>query len=88
VILGLSRAIGESMIAAIAVGGLANLTADAREPMTTMTAFIVQLSQSDTPTGSIAFKTIFAVGSTLFAMTLILNILSVRFVRRFREQYE
>lgn len=88
VILGLSRAIGETMIVAIAAGGLPNLTADAREPMATMTAFIVQVSQGDTPAGSIAYKTIFAVGSTLFVMTLVLNIISTRVVRRFRERYE
>ena len=87
-ILGLSRAIGETMIVAIAAGALPNLSIDPRESMETMTTFIVQVSLGDTPAGSTAYKTIFAVGTTLFAMTLGLNILSHRFVRRFRERYE
>jgi phosphate transport system permease protein len=87
-ILGLSRAIGETMIVTIAGGLNPNLTLDVREPMEAMTAFIVQVSLGDTPAGSTAYKTIFAVGTTLFAMTLGLNILSHRIVRRFRERYE
>ncbi|HZA26958.1 MAG TPA: phosphate ABC transporter permease subunit PstC [Actinomycetota bacterium] len=87
-ILGLSRAIGETMIVAIAAGALPNLSIDPRESMETMTTFIVQVSLGDTPAGSTAYKTIFAVGTTLFAMTLVLNILSHQFVRRFRERYE
>jgi phosphate transport system permease protein len=53
----------------------------------TMTAFIVQVASGDTPTGSLTYNTIFAVGMTLFVMTLILNIISYLFVRRFREKY-
>ena len=53
-----------------------------------MTTFIVQVSLGDTPAGSTAYKTIFAVGTTLFAMTLALNVVSHRIVRRFRERYE
>jgi phosphate transport system permease protein len=87
-ILGLSRAIGETMIVAIAAGTLPNLSVDPREPMETMTTFIVQVSLGDTPAGSVAYKTIFAVGTTLFAMTLGLNVVSQRIVRRFRERYE
>jgi phosphate transport system permease protein len=87
-ILGLSRAIGETMIVTIAGGLNPNLTLDVREPMEAMTAFIVQVSLGDTPAGSTAYKTIFAVGTTLFAMTLGLNVLSHRIVRRFRERYE
>jgi phosphate transport system permease protein len=87
-ILGLSRAIGETMIVAIASGQIPNLSIDPREAMETMTAFIVQVSLGDTPAGSTAYKTIFAVGTTLFAMTLGLNVLSHRIVRRFRERYE
>ncbi len=86
-ILGLSRAIGETMIVAIAAGQIPALTADPRVPMETMTAFIVQVSLGDTPTGSIAYKTIFALGTTLFTITLGLNIVSNRIVRRFRERY-
>lgn len=87
-ILGLSRAIGETMIVAIAAGNLPNLTADVRQPMQTMTAYVVQVSLGDTPFGSTAYKTIFALGTTLFAMTLVLNVISHRIVRRFRERYE
>jgi len=87
-ILALSRAIGETMIVAIAAGQIPNLTADPRQAMETLTAFIVQVSLGDTPTGSIAYRTIFALGATLFAITLALNVLSYRIVRRFRERYE
>jgi phosphate transport system permease protein len=76
------------MIVAIASGQIPNLSIDPREAMETMTAFIVQVSLGDTPAGSTAYKTIFAVGTTLFAMTLGLNVLSHRIVRRFRERYE
>jgi phosphate transport system permease protein len=86
-ILGISRAIGETMIVAVAAGNLANLTANPLEPVQTMTAYIVQVASGDTPTGSLTYNTIFAVGTTLFVMTLILNIISYMFVRRFRETY-
>ncbi|MDP8956414.1 MAG: phosphate ABC transporter permease subunit PstC [Actinomycetota bacterium] len=87
-ILGISRAIGETMIVAIAAGQIPNLSIDPREAMETMTAYIVQVSLGDTPFGSTAYKTIFALGATLFAMTLALNVVSYRFIRRFREKYE
>lgn len=87
-ILGVSRAIGETMIVAVAASMTPNLSIDPREAMGTMTAYIVQISLGDTPTGSIGFKTIFALGSTLFVMTLGLNILSHRIAKRFRERYE
>jgi phosphate transport system permease protein len=86
-ILGISRAVGETMIVAVAAGNLAQLTANPLESVQTMTAFIVQVASGDTPTGSLTYNTIFAVGSTLFVMTLILNIVSYIFVRRFREAY-
>lgn len=82
VILGLSRAIGETMIVAIAAGMEPNLTADPREPVQTMTAFIVQVSLGDTPAGSLAYQTIFAVGLLLFLITLVFNVLSFRLKRR------
>lgn len=87
VILGLSRAVGETMIVAIAAGQRPVMTLDPRVPVETMTTFIVQVSLGDTPYGSIEYLTIFAVGSTIFVMTLILNIVSHWFVRRFREVY-
>ena len=86
-ILGISRAIGETMIVAVAAGNLAQLTANPLQSVQTMTAFIVQVASGDTPTGSLTYSTIFAVGTTLFVMTLILNIISYMFVRRFRETY-
>ena len=87
VILGLSRAVGETMIVAIAAGQRPVMTLDPRVPVETMTTFIVQVSLGDTPYGSIEYLTIFAVGSTIFVMTLILNVISHFFVRRFREVY-
>ena len=88
VILGLSRAIGETMIVTIAAGLNPNLSANPQESMASMTAYIVQVSLGDTPQTGIAYKTIFAIGSTLFLMTLALNVVSMRIVRRFRERYE
>ena len=87
-ILALSRAIGETMIVSISAGGVANLSADPREPMQTMTAFIVQAVGGEAPAGSIVRKTIFALGGTLFVLTLGLNLLAFRIVRRFREAYD
>lgn len=87
VILGLSRAVGETMIVAIAAGQRPIMTLDPRVPVETMTTFIVQVSLGDTPYGSIEYLTIFAVGSTIFVMTFILNVVSHWFVRRFREVY-
>ena len=88
IILALSRAVGETMIVAIAGGQSPNFTFDPRETSETMTAFIVQVSLGDTPTGSLAYQTIFAVGTTLFVMTFALNVLSHWFVRRYREVYD
>jgi len=87
-VLGLSRAIGETMVAVIAAGSIAQLTADPREPMQTMTAFIAQAAAGDQPTGSLGYNTLFAVGALLFVITLLVNVVSIRLVRRFREVYE
>jgi phosphate transport system permease protein len=87
-ILAISRAVGETMIVAIAAGQSPNLTLNPFVPVETMTAYIVQVSLGDTPTGTLEFKTIFAVGMTLFLITLGLNVLSHRLVRRFREKYD
>lgn len=87
-ILGLSRAVGETMIVAIAAGQSPNFTFDPRVTVETMTAYIVQVSLGDTPTGSLAYQTIFAVGTTLFVLTFMLNIASHWLVRRFREVYD
>lgn len=86
-ILALSRAVGETMAVTLAAGNIPNLTLNPTEQIQTMTAFIVQISKGDTPTGSIAYQTIFAVGLTLFVITMIMNILAQRLVRRFRQVY-
>ncbi len=88
IILAVSRAIGETMIVAIAMGQVPKLTLDPLVPSETMTAYIVQVSLGDTPRGSLEYQTIFAVGATLFVITMILNFISRRFTRRFREVYE
>lgn len=87
-ILAISRAVGETMIVTIAAGQNPRLTLNPLVPIETMTAYIVQVSLGDTPAGSLAYKTIFAVGMTLFLITLALNIFSFWFVRRFREKYD
>lgn len=86
-ILAISRAIGETMIVAIAAGMQPNLTIDPREPAATITAFIVQVSLGDLPHGSIGYQSIFAAGITLFIMTLMFNILGHILRKRFREAY-
>lgn len=86
-ILGVSRAIGETMIVTVAAGALPNLTWKVTEPMMTMTAFIVNVSSGENPAGTTVYQTIFAVGLTLFVMTLILNVISHFFVRRYQEDY-
>lgn len=87
-ILAIARAVGETMIVTIAAGQSPRLTLDPRVPVATMTAYIVQVSLGDAPVASLAFKTIFAVGMTLFLITFALNIFSFWFVRHFREKYE
>ncbi len=87
-VLALSRGIGETMVAVIAAGSIAQLTLDPREPMQTMTAFIAQAASGDQPTGSLGYNTLFAVGALLFLLTLLVNVVSIRLVRRFREVYE
>jgi phosphate transport system permease protein len=87
-VLAISRAVGETMIVLIAAGGQPNLTFNPLEAVQTMTAFIGATGQGDVATGTTAYKTIFAVGATLFVMTLAINLVSIRLVRRFREVYE
>jgi phosphate transport system permease protein len=87
-VLAISRAVGETMIVLIAAGGQPNLTLNPLEAVQTMTAFIAATAQGDVATGTIAYKTIFAVGATLFVMTLVMNMISIRLVRRYREIYE
>lgn len=87
-LLAISRAIGETMAVTIAAGATPHLTLNPLESVQTMTAYIVQVSLGDTPHGSLEFRTIFAVGATLFAMTLTMNVIARRVVQRFQESYE
>ncbi len=86
-LLAVSRAIGETMIVAIAAGQQPRLTLNPLVPVETLTAYIVQISLGDTPTGTIEYKTIFAVGMTLFLGTLGLNLVSLWLRERVRERY-
>ena len=86
-ILGISRAVGETMILAISAGMQPNLTMNPLEPAATITAFIVQVALGDLPHGSIGYQTIFAAGLTLMLVTLIFNLIGFWLRRRFREQY-
>ena len=87
-VLAFSRAVGETMIVLIAAGQLAQISFDPRETTETITAFIGATGNGDIPTGSIEYKTIFAVGFLLFVMTLVINLISIRLVRKYREVYE
>ena len=86
-ILGLSRAIGETMLVTLAAGATPKMTINPLESIQTMTAYIVQLSQGETPHGSLEYNTIFAVGLVLFLMTLAMNMLGQWVVQRYRETY-
>lgn len=88
IILGMSRAVGEAMIVAIAVGAGPNLTLNPFEPAETMTGHIVRISGGDLSYGSIDYNSLFAIALMLFAMTLTLNLISQRIIHRFREVYE
>lgn len=87
-ILAMSRAIGETMIVTLAAGQKPTFTFDLRETIATMTSFIVQAATGDQPAGSLASRSLYAVGATLFVMTLTLNLISQQIVRRFGERYE
>lgn len=88
VILALSRAIGETMIVAIAAGQQPRFTLNPLVPVETITTYIVQVSSGDVPTGSIEFKTIFAAGFSLFILTFILNNISFWINKKYHQQYE
>ncbi len=86
-ILAVSRAVGETMVVAIAAGQQPNLTFDPTEAAATITAFIVQVAMGDLPHGSIGYQSIFAAGLTLFLLTLIFNVLGYVIRKRYREAY-
>lgn len=88
VILAISRAIGETMIVAIAAGQQPRLTLDPTVPVETITTYIVQVSLGDVQHGSLEYKTIFAAGMTLFIFTFLLNTFSYKLRKKFREKYE
>lgn len=88
IILAISRAIGETMIVAIAAGQQPRLTFDPTVPVETITAYIVQVSLGDVEHGSLEYKTIFAAGITLFIFTFLLNTISYQIRKKFREKYE
>jgi phosphate transport system permease protein len=87
-VLAISRAIGETMAVTLAAGATPKMTLNPAESIQTMTAYIVQVSLGDTPAGTIEYQTIFAVAALLFAITLLMNVIANRVLRRFREVYE
>jgi phosphate transport system permease protein len=88
VVLAMSRAVGETMVVLIAGGQQPQWGVDIGKSMETLTAFIAATAKGDAPTGSIEYKTLFAVGTTLFVITLVINMISIRFVRKYRQVYE
>jgi phosphate transport system permease protein len=88
IVLGASRAVGETMIVLIAAGLQPNFSGDPRESMATMTAFIAATAKGDAPVGTTAYEAIFAVGTLLFVLTFVMNMISIRFVRKYRQVYE
>jgi phosphate transport system permease protein len=88
VVLAMSRAVGETMVVLIAGGQQPQWGTDVAKSMETLTAFVAATAKGDVPTGSIEFKTLFAVGMTLFVITFVMNLISIRFVRRYRQVYE
>ncbi|MFJ3930491.1 MULTISPECIES: phosphate ABC transporter permease subunit PstC [unclassified Streptomyces] len=87
-VLGISRAVGETMIVLIAAGSKPDFTINPLVEMETMTAFVARAASGDVPVGSIAYDTIFAVGALLFTATFLMNLISIRLVRKYREVYE
>ncbi|GAA4411192.1 phosphate ABC transporter permease subunit PstC [Fodinibacter luteus] len=87
IVLGLSRAVGETMIVAMAAGSQAKMVTDPLEGGQTMTGFIASAALGDSVQGSLQYNTLFAVGLTLFLITLVINVISIRLVNRFREIY-
>lgn len=87
IVLGISRAVGETMIVAIAAGNQARIVSNPLEQGQTMTGFIANAALGDSRVGSLEYNTLFAVGLLLFLITLLINFISIRLVRRFREAY-
>jgi phosphate transport system permease protein len=87
-VLGISRAIGETMIVTVAAGLQPNMTLNPLEGMQTMTSYIAAAGAGDVATGSIEYKSIFAVGMLLFVITFFMNMISIRLVRKYRQAYQ
>jgi phosphate transport system permease protein len=83
----MSRAVGETMIVALAAGAQKNLSLDPREGMQTMTGFMAATAGGENPVGSTSYNTLFAVGMLLFVITFLINMISIALVRRFRQVY-
>jgi phosphate transport system permease protein len=88
IVLATSRAVGETMIVLLAAGSTPNFTLNPVEPIQAMTAYIGVTATGDISTGSLDYKSVFAVGTVLFLMTLAMNMVSIRLVRKYREVYE
>lgn len=88
IVLAISRAVGETMIVVLAAGSTPQFTLNPVESIQAMTAYIATTATGDISTGSVDYKSVFAVGAVLFVMTLVMNIISIRLVRRYREVYE
>jgi phosphate transport system permease protein len=88
IVLAISRALGETMIVVLAAGNTPNLTFWPNESIQAMTAYIANTATGDIAAGSLDYKSVFAVGTVLFLMTLAMNMISIRLVRRYREVYE
>jgi len=87
VVLGLSRAVGETMIVTLASGSLPNMSADPRDGMQAMTGYMATTAGGENPVGSLEYNTLFAIGLLLFVITLVINMISISLVRRFRQEY-
>ena len=87
IVLGLSRAVGETMIVTLAAGSQPSMSLDPREGMQAMTGYMATTAGGENPVGSLAYDTLFAVGLLLFVLTLIINMISIALVRRFRQEY-
>jgi len=88
IVLGISRAVGETMIVVLAAGSTPQFTFNPVESIQAMTSYIATTATGDISTGSVDYKSVFAVGTVLFVMTLVMNVIAIRLVRRYREVYE
>jgi phosphate transport system permease protein len=88
IVLAISRAAGETMVVLLAAGATPNVTFNPVKSVQTITAFIGTASTGDIPTGSVTYKAVFAAGAVLFVLTLLMNLVSIRLVRKYREVYD